>query len=232
MKVISFSLWGTNPAFFDGALANIELARSIYPDWKCWFFVEDGCPSGWEGALEKAGGLVTRWPITRGAWEGLFWRFTPIYQPKVETTLVRDCDSRVNPREMAAVHEWLATGKAAHTMRDHIQHQVPMLGGMIGFRHWPFFQGLMSAWEHYDHKGCDQEFLHGSIWPVLVAGNEVVAHDLYPRGTVIPIDEGAYKEYKYDPLAFFGNHDIRPFPEHAPLETAVHGGHVGARVGL
>jgi len=32
-KIISFSLWGDNPVYTQGAIRNAELAKEIYPDW-------------------------------------------------------------------------------------------------------------------------------------------------------------------------------------------------------
>ncbi len=52
---------------------------------------------------------------------------------QVETFLSRDLDSRINPREVAAVEEFLASDKAkVHVMRDHPAHVAFMMGGMWG----------------------------------------------------------------------------------------------------
>ena len=37
-KIISFSLWGNNKGYYDGAVKNILLAQKIYPDWICRFY--------------------------------------------------------------------------------------------------------------------------------------------------------------------------------------------------
>jgi len=34
-KIISFSLWGDNPIYTQGAIRNAELAKEVYPDWVC-----------------------------------------------------------------------------------------------------------------------------------------------------------------------------------------------------
>ena len=44
----------------------------------------------------------------------------------------RDLDSRINDRELAAVHEWLESNKTLHSMRDHPWHTVPIMGGGWG----------------------------------------------------------------------------------------------------
>ena len=47
---------------------------------------------------------------------------------QVDVLLSRDLDSRISAREVAAVREWLGSGRGVHSMRDHPTHWVPMLG--------------------------------------------------------------------------------------------------------
>ena len=54
--------------------------------------------------------------------------------PTVEFALVRDVDSRPTVRELLAVNEWVSSGLKFHTIRDHLQHRVPVMGGMFGMR--------------------------------------------------------------------------------------------------
>ena len=44
MKVISFSLWGDNTRYTLGALQNASLAKIVYPDWVCRFYVGQSTP--------------------------------------------------------------------------------------------------------------------------------------------------------------------------------------------
>ena len=46
----------------------------------------------------------------------------------------RDLDSRLGPREAAAVSSWLRSGRPFHVMRDHPDHGAEMLGGAWGWR--------------------------------------------------------------------------------------------------
>ncbi|XP_047739361.1 uncharacterized protein LOC125178792 isoform X2 [Hyalella azteca] len=52
--------------------------------------------------------------------------------PQVERFIVRDSDAQMSEREVAAVNEWMASGKAVHLMRDHPAHDAPVMGGMFG----------------------------------------------------------------------------------------------------
>jgi hypothetical protein len=227
VNVISFSIWGTNEAYVDGALANVPLARQIYPGWSLRIYCRLDVPHAAVDRLTAAGFDVRMMEETKGPWEGLYWRFFPIIDPAVEHTLVRDCDSRLNPREAAAVSAWLESGKLLHTMRDHYQHIVPIMGGMWGCRHWPKLESLYSAWDKHSEKGCDQDFLREKVWPEVV--NNAMAHDRYPIITRVKVPGGTFT---YNPQEFYGMHWISQFPPHEPLQPGVHGEHVGARVGL
>jgi len=44
MKVIAFSLWGDNTCYTLGALQNASLAKMVYPEWMCRFYVGQSTP--------------------------------------------------------------------------------------------------------------------------------------------------------------------------------------------
>lgn len=198
MNIISFSLWGKDPGYLSGADKNAELAAKIYPEWslRCY------CEPHWSEPMKKLGYDVFERKITLGAWEGLFWRFEPALDPMVHRFISRDLDSRLNPRERAAVDEWVASGKFLHVMRDAANHDVPILGGMWGAGYWPILRGLMRTWTVFDHKGCDQEFLAALVWPRLF--ENAMIHD----------------SFRTDP-------SIKNFPPHAPMDPKIHGTFVG-----
>ena len=64
----------------------------------------------------------------------LVWRFLPALDATVETLLVRDLDSQISNREVAAVSEFLKSNKEFHVMRDHPYHGVAILGGTWGVK--------------------------------------------------------------------------------------------------
>lgn len=227
MKLISFALWGSNPGYVVGAISNIKLAPLYYPDWTCRVYVGTDVPHNRHRELRDAGFEVYQRGATLGSMEGLFWRFEPAFERGVEAFISRDLDSRVNPREAAAVNEWLKSGKKLHTMRDHYEHIVPILGGMWGCRHWPEFEGLLAQWKQRGKLGDDQDFLKNVIWP-LVKENDCIQHDRYVVDTTVETPRGPFT---YKPVEFFGGGNLRPFPNHKPLDAS-HGEHVGARVWL
>ena len=223
MKVVSFSLWGSDDKYLSGTLANLELVAEYYPGWVCRCYCGDDVPEEWRQKLADAGFQV----MVRhtNAFTGLFWRFEAVFDPEVELFICRDSDSRVNPREAAAVEEWLRSGKPFHSMRDHYEHTVPIMGGMWGSYAWPDFKKLLQAWPLSGRMGDDQDFLTQRVWPLV--RNNSISHDRYCEDTTVDTPTGPFA---YKPITFYGEHDVRPFPQHAPLDIAVHGNHVGARV--
>lgn len=168
-KVISFSLYGQDPMYLQGALENVRLAREYYPGWICRFYCGMDVPGGLVDQLWREGAEICR-EAARGPHHGSFWRFFVASDASLERFIVRDTDSRLNPREAAAVAEWEASGKAFHLMRDHPLHIVrrwPILGGM-----WGGLGGFnddlrqeVNRWGRFSSKGSDQDFLARWLWP-------------------------------------------------------------------
>lgn len=198
MNVISFALWGHEPMYLAGASKNADLAAKLYPGWSLRCYSEPQHAS----ELRRLGYQVIEKERTLGGWEGLFWRFLPATDPTVERFISRDLDSRLNPREAAAVAEWIASGKFLHVMRDAPNHDVPILGGMWGCGYWPMIGGLMKSWTVWDRKGCDQEFLAALVWPRLF--EKAMIHD-------------SCRTHPW----------IKPFPPHEPMIPDIHGTFVG-----
>ena len=44
MNLITFSLFGDNPLYCQGAVENARLAKEIYPDWTARFYVAQDVP--------------------------------------------------------------------------------------------------------------------------------------------------------------------------------------------
>jgi len=223
VKIIAFSLWGSNPAYMVGAISNSKLAALYYPDWDCRIYVGSDVPYSHHRELRAAGFEVFKRDF-KSPYEGLFWRFEPAFEPGVEAFISRDLDSRLNPREAAAVNEWLRSDKKLHTMRDHYEHIVPILGGMWGCRHWPEFKTLLEHWMVRSHLGDDQNFLKEVVWPQIK--DNCMQHDRYVVDTTVDTPNGPFT---YKPVEFFGGSNLKPFPPH-PALTEADGAHVGARV--
>lgn len=133
-KIISFSLYGNNPKYCQGAIENAKLCPIIYPGWIMRLYYDYTVPKHYIDELKKLD--VELYDMTNKEIPnfGVFWRFFVNDDPQVERFIVRDTDSRLNKREKDAVDEWISSNKSLHIMRDHPQHGVLILAGTWGLK--------------------------------------------------------------------------------------------------
>ncbi|MFZ2167327.1 MAG: hypothetical protein WAV50_00485 [Minisyncoccia bacterium] len=133
MKLITFSLFGNQEIYCKGAVENARLAQELYPGWVARFYIADDVPEAYIRQIAAHGAQVVRCE-RKNAYDGLLWRFRTLTEDDIEVWVSRDCDSRLSPREKAAVDEWLATNKSLHVMRDAYNHTYPIMAGMFGIQ--------------------------------------------------------------------------------------------------
>lgn len=192
-KVISYSLWGNSQLYTVNCIRNVELAQQHYPDWLCYIYVGLGVPKGILNVLEQQKNTKLIFINRDGTREGRFWRFYAAAEQDVDIMISRDSDSLIGVREVAAVNEWLNSGKKFHIMRDHEQHATKIMAGMWGVRdHYlsnmkelitTFLSSTTST-----SRSLDQDFLAKIIYPKVIKNSLV--HDpraRYGVGQPFPI---------------------------------------------
>jgi hypothetical protein len=186
MRLISLSLWGTNPKYLVGALRNAELAAAIYPGWRMRFYCGSSVPETILARLQSFANVEVVCMPEPGDWRALFWRFYPAAEREVSVVLSRDADSRINARESSAVEAWLRSDKDFHVMRDHPYHDIPIQGGMWGVRNGLLgnMRHLIDAFPKSDYWQVDQEFLTFVVAPMVcdrwLEHDEYYAHKPFP----------------------------------------------------
>lgn len=167
MKVISFSLWGAAPKYLVGMEKNVALAAQLYPGWFCRIYHSSDVPLATIERLRSQANVQLVPRPQAGNWASLHWRFDVAADPAVEAAIIRDADSRLSLREQAAVNAWLASGRAAHVMRDHPLHWAPMMGGMWGIRGGiiPEMSEALDRFGRPDRFDSDQRFQSDYVWP-------------------------------------------------------------------
>lgn len=180
-KIITYSLWGNNPKYTEGAVANALQASEIYPGWTTRFYCGDSVPETITECLQLAGAEVICIPGVNDN-RGMFWRFWALADMGVERVIMRDTDSRLTFREKAAVDEWENSGLAGHIMRDHPYHGMPVMGGMWGCKG-GIFQDIKAQVDSFAPTSAhnqDQLFLEKVIYPRLIAAGCCI-HDPFFR---------------------------------------------------
>jgi hypothetical protein len=178
-KLITFSLWGTDPKYTVGAIRNAGLAAILYPGWVCRFYVGKSVPSEILTALKNMKNTEIIEMGEEGNWSGMFWRFYPASEEDVDVMISRDCDSRLSLRERFAVEEWLKSDKGFHIMRDHPWHGMEILGGMWGVKKGvlPEMKTKIKNFVKGEFWQVDQRFLTKEIFPSIK--DNCFVHDEY-----------------------------------------------------
>lgn len=182
-KVISFSLWGPKLFYTYGAMINMVLCRTFYPDWSCRFYVDATVPPDCIAFL-RGNGAEIRNMADEYPGVGLFQRFLVMDDPTVGYFLVRDCDARVSAAEADAVRQWIESGYPFHVMRDHVMHNELMMGGtwdgradcgidIAGLMRRYFVNGPTAKYGH------DQRMLGLMLWPLI--RRQCLVHDRHYR---------------------------------------------------
>jgi GR25 family glycosyltransferase involved in LPS biosynthesis len=168
-KVISFCLWGDAPRYMVGALKNAQLARRLYSDFECWFFIHrPTVPVHICRELEMMDNVRVYYRDDESIASNLFmaWRFGAIDHDHVDVNMSRDVDTRILPREVLAVREWLATDSPFHIMRDSPCHYNRIMGGMFGTRKLPGLAWTKEIGEYFKANASsnDQDFLLSAVY--------------------------------------------------------------------
>lgn len=180
-NIICFSLFGKLPRYCETSVLNVELAKKIYPEWTCRFYIDDSVPENVVGRLKALGAEVIFITPEQKKISGLFWRFFIFDDPNVQCFIIRDADSMLSYKEKAAVDEWLKSGKWFHIMRDGIEHCELILAGMWG-GYGGVLQNIESLCNNYFgnltmlNKTIDQHFLR-TLYPTVA--QSVLIHDNY-----------------------------------------------------
>ena len=88
-RLISFSLYGTDPRYLEAALQVVSDAKKIFPGYVPRFYVSQEIEEGLITNLKEAGSEIVRKERKDGI-DGMFWRFLAAADPEAEVVLVRD----------------------------------------------------------------------------------------------------------------------------------------------
>lgn len=170
-RIVSFSLFGNEPVYGEGAILNAEAIKSLLPKWEMRVYHDDSLSAHLIGRLKQAGAqTIHANGAGIGHWPGTFWRFHALSDSQAEKILFRDADSVISPREVILIDEWLASHQPFHVIRDWYTHVELILAGLWG-AHAPYLANMPSLIEQYvkneleGTRNDDQLFLAKYIWP-------------------------------------------------------------------
>ena len=187
-NVIAVALWGSEPRYTYGALANANRARTYFPGWELRVYVPDAAtvralpsvavPGKILTKLESLGARVER--MSSDALPLSLWPLRVAEDPAVDHFIIRDADARLSARDFRIVSDWLNVSAAwpFHCIRDHPSQVLhPLSAGLIGGRAAaarPILRKLLAAGaDPSDANGT--RFLNDVIWPG--QGDRFMCHD-------------------------------------------------------
>jgi hypothetical protein len=177
MLYFSFSLYGGNPKYTHGMLANVEHLSNRYPTARVAIYIADDVPQHIVDKLSAYTSVHLIHTPRREGSIGMFDRFLTIDMPDCSVMIVRDADSRVHERDAACIDDFLESDKLLHIIRDHPYHGVRILGGLWAIKKeafqrmgLPIIGDILKEWLPIHVRpgmGCDQDFLGDQIYPRL-----------------------------------------------------------------
>lgn len=195
--VVAFSLYGSNPRYVKGGLANIHAYREWFPEFTCRFYVSADIDRGVIRELREHGSEVFVMSGRGVDARFMFWRFLAADDPRKDRFLIRDIDSMASLRERRMYEQWIDSGRTYNVIRDHYSHAMRMMGGMWGGRCRPGFMAalLPRMWRYSNHYNRDQKFLTREVYPRI--RDDVLVQDIvhrFPDEQVAlqPVDEVDY----------------------------------------
>lgn len=196
MKLISFSLYGSNPKYTEGCIRTVDAYKQILPDYQSIVYAGNDVPIEVINKLKEIGARIEI-PNQNSIPNGMFWRFLAIDIDGVERVIIRDTDSRPLQREIDLIRKWEKTDKQLFITRDHPGHNVLIPGGGFGMSKIGFkITSLILGRSYTCQYSEDQTFL---------------AQEIYPKCTKLIFDSYyRYQEEKNDSLGNIEYH-ILPF---------------------
>lgn len=179
MKIISVSLWGSNPRYCEGAIINAKIAKELFPDWRYRVYIGSSVPEQYFKALEDMKNVDLYHVDESISGYGMFWRFNAIFESDDNIMICRDSDTRLIEREKKCIDEWLDSDKTYSIIRDHPRHfDFPIIGTMWGMKGKFCIENLksMKLYERNFVYGVDQNWLADVVWPI--AKNNALIHEI------------------------------------------------------
>lgn len=124
---------GNSAKYIIGAIKNADLAKEYYPNFECWFYIQNATvPKNIIDELIKKDNVQIIYKEGDiNTCKQMMQRFESILDLNVEMMMSRNTNTKILLRKKLAVDEWLKFDKLFHIMQDHVHHSFIILGGML-----------------------------------------------------------------------------------------------------
>jgi len=173
-RVVSYSLYGTNPKYMRYMQGNLDVIRDDLPGWRARIYLHEGAPREWRDHLERDGVdlfVVRDRHVVPGNSAGAFWRFMPLCEPGVDC-VVMDADNPLTPPLVREIKEFFAHAGGAVVRHDNtFPWPVEAIRATDVFKkralRLPFDGEQLRRYPHRSTFGSDEAFLLAEVAPHL-----------------------------------------------------------------
>ena len=132
--VFSFCLYGPySKKYYMGLIENIKIINKNYPEYYIYISFGNDIDKSIIKEIDKYKNIIYKIYDFTGA-KLMTYRYVPIDLSNVSILFSRDVDSRINTRDMWCINEFIKSKYLIHIIRDHKNHNFPIMGGMVGFK--------------------------------------------------------------------------------------------------
>lgn len=207
-KIIAMSVFGNNPRYVDSAILNAVLAKRDWHGWVLRIYYGEGVPQDAINTLISLGVEMVEIKTTQNARASTYWRFFALEDRTATRIISRDADAQLSQRDLAAVNEWVESGRYFHTLHDHNWHGAPVLAGMWGTVAGFLNPRIIQDWRQSndDTKQVwtnDQAWLASVVWPK--AKHYTLDHSSFLCGRYGAVEWRGFPTKRLHPKDFVGN---------------------------
>jgi hypothetical protein len=111
-----------------------------------------------------------------------------MFDENVDMFICRDIEAPLMYKDVQAVTQWERSDKVFHAITSSLSHNIPMMGGMIGFKREAKYRLSVNSWDQLTNervdwsiKGMDQEFIGHRIYTIASQrnGDSIMQHYFY-----------------------------------------------------
>jgi hypothetical protein len=190
--LFAFALYGSGTKYTRGMIKNCEMLAEHFPGCRVGIALGDDVPPEIVRALEEICGQVVLVKLGFSGAAAMAERMFLLEENPAfadcTVVFVRDADSRVHSRDRSCIRAFLdeevggegagSLRHLAHTIRDHIYHTQPIMGGLFGLRREgldgliggrlrPRYRAFLEACGCSSGYGTDERFLAEVVYPLV-----------------------------------------------------------------
>jgi hypothetical protein len=169
---INYSLWGSSEEYYLPLLKSLQLGRHNEVNAEVRVFYDNSVNEEILQSLREFGVILVKVDHKKNLSnsEKMTWRYGSIFDSCEDIVFIRDSDSLITTREVILMNKFINSKYLFHTIRDHCEHIMPIMGGLFGIKSELFnifkktYEKKFYKFKELSYQG-DQLFLGKYVYP-------------------------------------------------------------------